>query len=245
MNQIASLDSRDLAKELADKANASLREVYEELLGRWKTLYAEQLGLNRRLSIPCFLDVRPQYFTSMNRIVFVGQETHGWWTEWNGCVAELTVSDITSFYRQIRPKLMHSYRSPYWQAIRYLASQLGILEPEASIVFTNVFPCDVDKKQAPLELHDTFRSWRVLPSELEILRPDQVIFLCGRNYARNLPTFFGSPLRESLSKTNPILAYSPENASWNGIVTLHPNYLRRAGLWQTLDKVVRLTSKTH
>jgi len=238
-------NSPEDAKALANEANARLQEAYEEVLPQWKILYAEEVRFNRRLSVPCFLDVQPQYFSATARIVFVGQQTHGWWTEWDGCAESLTVTRISDFYRETRPKLLRNYRSPYWQAIRQVAIRLPIAEPESSIVFTNIFPCDVDKKQAPLHLHETFRLWRVLPRELEVLRPDHVIFFIGRGYLSNLPYFFKSPVLGKLSTTTPILSYTPEGASWNGIVSFHPNYLRRAGLWSALDKIVHLASVPH
>ena len=128
--------SSDQAKELANEANTRLQEAYEKILPLWRTIFAKEAGLNRRLSIPCFLDVQPQYFAAATRIVFVGQETHGWWTEWNGCAASLTVPEITDFYRKERPELWQKFRSPYWQAVRKVATRLAIAEPESSIVFT-------------------------------------------------------------------------------------------------------------
>ena len=76
--------SPDQANELASEANTRLQDAYEKVLPLRKTIFAKEAGLKRCLSIPCFLDVRPQYFAAATRIVFVGQETHGWWTEWNG-----------------------------------------------------------------------------------------------------------------------------------------------------------------
>ena len=136
--------SPDQAKELANEANSRLQEAYEKILPLWKAIFAKEAELNRRLSIPCFLDVQPQYFAAASRIVFVGQETHGWWTEWNGGVASLTVPEITDFYRKERPELLRKYRSPYWQAVRKVSTHLAVTEPESSIVFTNIFPCDVE-----------------------------------------------------------------------------------------------------
>jgi hypothetical protein len=228
------------AEELAGEANARLRQTYEEILPQWKILFAKEARLNRRLSIPCFLDVQSQYFAATTRVVFVGQETHGWWTEWNGCAESLTVPEITDFYRKERPELLQKYGSPYWQAIREVATRLAIPEPESSIVFTNIFPCDEDKKQARVELHDTFREWRVLPRELAILRPDYVIFFCGRTYSGNLKFFFKRPLSGELSVRTPVLSYIPAGVTWNGFVSFHPNYLRRARLWHALDHIVQL-----
>jgi hypothetical protein len=205
--------SPDQAKELPNEANTRLQEAYEKILPQWKTIFAKEAGLSRRLSIPCFLDVQPQYFAAATRIVFVGQETHGWWTEWDGDAASLTAPEITDFYRKERPELLRKFRSPYWQAVRKVAKHLAIREPESSIVFTNIFPCDVDKRQARPELLDAFRIWRLLPDELEILRPDHVIFFCGPTYAWNLQYFFKSPLSGKLSATTPVLSYVPADVT--------------------------------
>jgi hypothetical protein len=233
----------DQAKELASEANARLQEAYEKILPQWKTIFAKEAGLNGRLSIPCFLDVQPQYFAAATRIVFVGQETHGWWTEWDGDAASLTVPEITDFYRKERPELLRKFRSPYWQAVRKVAKRLAITEPESSIVFTNIFPCDVDKRQARPELLDAFRLWRVLPDELEILRPDHVIFFSGPTYSWNLQCFFKSPLSGKLSAATPVLSYTPADVTWNGFVSYHPHYLRRAGLWRALDQIIHSVSE--
>ena len=198
--------------------------------------------MNHCLSIPCFLDVRPQYFAAARRIVFVGQETNGWWTEWNGDVASLAVTEITSFYRKARPELLQKYRSPYWRAVREITTGLAIAEPESSIVFSNIFPCDVDKKQAGSELLDAFLIWRVLPDELEVLQPDHVIFFCGPIYSWNLHCYFNSALSGKLSATTPV-SYTPADLTWNGFVSYHPHYLRRAGLWRALDQIIHSVSE--
>jgi hypothetical protein len=235
--------SPDQAKELANEANTRLQEAYERILPQWTTIFAKETGLNRRLSIPCFLDVQPQYFAAATRIVFVGQETHGWWTEWTGGAPSLTVPKITNFYREVRPQLLGKFRSPYWQAVRKVTRGLAIAEPELSTVFTNIFPCDVDKRQAGPELLDAFRQWRVLPDELEILRPDHVIFFCGPTYSWNLKCFFELPLSGKLSVATPVLSYIPADVTWNGFVSFHPNYLRRAGLWWALDQIIHSVSE--
>jgi hypothetical protein len=235
--------SPDQANELAKEANTRLQEAYEKILPLWKTTFAKEAGLSRRLSIPCFLDVQPQYFAAVTRIVFVGQETHGWWTESGGAAPSLTVPEITDFYRKMRPELLRKYRSPYWQAVRKVATQLAIAEPESSVVFSNIFPCDVDKRQAPQELLKAFRLWRVLPDELEILRPEYVIFFCGPIYSWNLQCFFKSPLLGKLYTATPVLSYIPVDVTWKGFVSFHPNYLRRARLWRALDQIVHLISE--
>lgn len=171
--------SPDQANELAKEANTRLQEAYENFAAL-EDNFRSRGRIEAPASIPCFLDVQPQYFAAATRIVFVGQETHGWWTEWSGAAPSLTVPKITDFYRKIRPELLREYRSPYWQAVRKVATQLAIAEPESSVVFSNIFPCDVDKRQAPQELLKAFRLWRVLPDELEILRPEYVIFFVDR-----------------------------------------------------------------
>ena len=54
---------------------------------------------------------------------------------------------------------------------------------------------------------------------------------------------FNSALSGRLSATTPVLSYSPADLAWNGFVSYHPHYLRRAGLWRVLDHIIHSVSE--
>jgi hypothetical protein len=224
----------------AGRVNQQLGELYAAKLEAWKALRTEQTVAGHSLSIPLFLKVSPAYLSATPKIVFVGQETHGWWTDYPCDASAITTSEIMDFYEGAWVELYDKYkRSPYWRAMRRIAEALGVSHPPRSFLFSNIFPCDLDKRQASLELIKTFQQWKILEGELSLLAPDFVIFLCGPYYAYNLEPYFGAPLPESLSKQRRWTCYRPPGHTWKGLVTYHPASLLRSGSWAVLDELVQ------
>ena len=224
----------------ADCLNQRLGALYSAKLEAWKALRNEQMALGHLLSIPLFLKVSMAYLSANPKIVFVGQETHGWWTDYPRNASTITTSEIMDFYEKEWEELFDKYkRSPYWRAMRQIAEALGVSHPSRGFLFSNIFPCDLDKRQSSLELIETFRQWKILDGELTLLAPDFVIFLCGPNYAYNLGPYFGSPLGESLSAQRRWTWYRPPGRTWKGLVTYHPASLLRSRNWGVLDELVQ------
>jgi hypothetical protein len=223
----------------ADQLNRSLEEFYSSKLDAWKQLRTGEAAAAHCLSIPLFLKISEAYLAAQPRIVFVGQETHGWWTEYKEEINTLTSGKIMDFYDTQWVELYRFYkRSPYWQAMRRIAEAFKLTEPPRSFLYSNIFPCDVDKKQAPPALLESFREWKILPRELELLKPDYVVFFCGREYYWNLKTYFGEYPKQFVTKATPLVEYDPPNQLWKGFVTYHPGYLRRSNNWECLDKII-------
>jgi hypothetical protein len=229
------------AVQEADQANEQLGAFYGTILPKWQALReqlakGERSGAEKQIpSGPFFTQVTPAYYQARQRLVFVGQESHGWIEAPDA----VSVERIRAHYMKWRLKLLSpsgstSSMSPYWQAIRQVRAKLAAGEPPESLMFANVLPCDINKKRPPKELYERLRSWKVVAKELEVLTPDAVIFFCG---SYSLQPFFGVE-PPPLSLANPFVPYRPPGASWKGIVTYHPNFLRRKKLWGVLDQIV-------
>jgi hypothetical protein len=218
--------------ELTDEANARLEELYRPRMDAWREIRAS----HPELSIPMFLKATPAYFAGNPRIVFVGQETHGWWTDCKIADDQITAAEVMDFYQGVD---MTNFRihspSPFWRAIRELGSLLGQTGYPAPVISANLFPCDVAKTRAPESLLETMRSWKLLPAELKILAPDVVIFLVGPIYAWNLSCYFGTPVEPKLSSKNLFQPYSPPEQAWKGWITYHPKRLRLSRNWAVID----------
>jgi hypothetical protein len=79
-----------------------------------EALHAEQKKAGHSLSIPLFLKVSPTYLVASPRVVFVGQETHGWWTDFPRETDTLTAGEIMNFYETVWTELFDKYkRSTY------------------------------------------------------------------------------------------------------------------------------------
>ena len=215
------------ALEQSEVGNESLERLYGPILDVWKNLKSE----GRDLSIPMFASSTPAYFAARPRIVFVGQETHGWWTNCGIESRLLTARDIMDFYQSPEINEFRARtRSPYWNAIKRIVDGINSNDFLRSILTLNLFLSDSNRGRAPDELLGFMRDWRALPQELKILGPQIVVFFAGPVYSYNLEYFFGKKLEPGLSKSNPIQEYSPEGVEWKGIVTYHPAYLRRSGI---------------
>jgi hypothetical protein len=185
--------------EQSEGANTRLAELYRPHLESWRKLKQA----NDRISIPMFLKASPAYFAARPRLMFVGQETHGWMTDCKTGYEELSVEHITDFYQGAEiTAFRQKSQSPYWRAIRKVAGEIGIQDFSHGLITSNLFPCDSNKGQAPELLLQTMREWRIVPQELEILEPEVVIFFIGPDYSYNLgvATLVENCFRRSLLK---------------------------------------------
>jgi hypothetical protein len=235
------MNSGDTLNPDACSLNLRLTELYSAKLDAWKELRAEQTRTGHCLSIPLFLKVSPAYLQASPKIIFVGQETHGWWTNYARDPGSITPAEIMDFYERTWVTLFDTYkRSPYWRAMRKVGAALGVDHPPGSFLFSNIFPCDLDRKPASPELMTTFRQWKILEGELSILAPDYVIFFCGPHYAYNLEPYFGTPLSDALSMQRSWVPYKPPGHPWTGIATYHPASLLRSRRWKVLEEIVQV-----
>jgi hypothetical protein len=220
-------------EEQSAAANARLGDLYGPVLEPWRNLRVSNPGL----SIPMFLKTTPTYFAVKPRLVFVGQETHGWWTDAGDPIA-LGATEIMDFYQgEVMTKYRLHSSSPFWRAIRKISDSLGLPQFPDSVMSANLFPCDSEKAQAPAAMLETMRSWRILPEELNILDPEVVVFFAGPVYAYNLGYYFGTPVAPSLSSKNLVQTYRPGTVGWKGWVTYHPASLQRSGHNTVLDEI--------
>jgi hypothetical protein len=228
--------SAEAEAEHSELANARLAELYRPHLESWRKLQQSNHGI----SIPMFLKSAPAYFAAKPRVLFVGQETHGWMTDCKVEVEEPSVQQIMDFYVGTKRWLHQNYRhSPYWNAVRHITAGLKINDPSDSYLVSNIFPCDVDKKQAPPELLQTFKQWGLLAGETEILEPEWIIFFCGPVYSESLGEYFREGLSRSVAKADPLIEFQPSGQSWRGLVTYHPNALQRLKLMHVLDDILQ------
>ena len=223
-------------EEQSTRANTLLEQFYEP----WLTPWRELRGANPNLSIPMFLKTTPAYFAAKPRIVFVGQETHGWWIECAVDPSALGAKEIMDFYQgEVMAKYRLHSSSPFWRAIRNISDSVGLPHFPDSVMSANLFPCDSDKTQAPAAMLETMRSWKILPEELKILGPEVVVFFAGPVYAYNLGYYFGTPVEPSLSSQNLMQTYRPETGGWKGWVTYHPASLQRSEHNAVLSEIAR------
>jgi len=168
--------------------------------------------------------------------MIVGQQTHSWF----GCLhedkgADPVVGTIQEHYRKFNLGQGKKGRSPFWQAAHKLAACLGL--PTRAFVWGNVFPCDQNKKRPKGAIAETLLKFRVLPKEIEIIKPDAVVFFTGPKYDSALDRLFPNCLSPCAEHDTRLL--SRVNLSDHSPIayrTYHPKHL-----WMKRKAYVLLT----
>lgn len=242
----------------------STRSRLHALYDAHKSAMHELEGFPRAGVEPLILmDVPEGWSRATNRVLVVGQETLGWDFE-QGSYYDWPYPPIKGFEDFLSvpnsvEAMIHGYRafefsryqpgnvnSPFWRAYRQIREAVGD-EPEGfetKVLYTNLFKTAVNgtsivKNGTIQEADDIWRaSAQLLTREIEILRPDAVVFFTGPDYDRYLELEFagvewvsvdGFSQRQISKITHPSL---PSRA----YRTYHPGYLSR-GNWHLVDQI--------
>lgn len=197
-----------------------------------------------KLSLPLLIDPAVgDYLITRPRWIAVGQETNGWGHfDLKSCV-DAWVTTALGQYRDFH--LGQDYiRSPFWAAnYRIMELSTGKGSNHTNFLWTNLVKFDEDGRRPSEQLEQVgFETFNLLPSEIEILAPDAVIFFVGPRYETRLNQIFPGMQYEQLAAFSSELVYRckhpdlPTRSFW----TYHPNYLRRSRNWAVVEKLGHL-----
>lgn len=148
---------------------------------------------SHELSSPQLLDIsapRANYIQSDYKIVFIGKETNGWFNRFERQNAGLTT--INGQYRQYLEELKkiykkhnigENYRKPIFTFIDLLTERTNQIK-NTGIILTELLRHDYNQEGASYQLavRLAYDNNYILRKEIEILRPNAVVFLTGPNY---------------------------------------------------------------
>lgn len=209
--------------------NEQLRNLYRE---NWD-VFAE--AMEKGSSAPLLLSASEAYREADPRLLFVGQETQGW--EHPGDTED-PISELMERYESFR--FGENRRgTPFWRAVHEIRKQVNPESSDASILWSNLGRVDLDNDLPSGEMLDSLLQTEVLPREIEITRPDAVVFFTGptSRYDNALRRTFDavelSETETNLHKvSHPVL---PENS----FRTYHPNYLQRDSQWNLVESIAQ------
>lgn len=206
--------------------NQSLRNLYSVALPRLRAALPHDTSVSQ----PLFLEVPEDYTRTKIRLMVVGQETFGW-----GESGRDSLHDILSTYRTF--DLGRDYRrSPFWQAAHWIHRTLNPEGPERAFLWSNLVKVDQARRRPSPQIEEAVSALELLPAEIEITRPDVVVFFTGPHYDQRLErTFPGVRLHEVVPGVRQL-----DHAAlpYHSYRTYHPAYLRRSRQWHVLDQVV-------
>ena len=173
-----------------------------------------------------------KYCHAKIKILIVGQETYGWGVD-AFCNIEKSMLGTNDF------QTASNYNnSPFWQFIKELSSSLNGEEYYTmdSVAWTNLFKLSNDKLPTYIvksnhELAQEYcKSFQTLKKEIEILKPDMVVFTTGPNYDYWLQQQFDGVQYLSVidEMTNREFArLSHKSLPTNTFRVYHPGYMNR------------------
>lgn len=175
--------------ENSDRLNRQLYNLYWEY---WPNLieYFEEINATKfGLSYPLLLYVFPGYTMARFRLMIIGKSTAGW-TRYGEDLGDDPIRKLMKEYEAFRlglGKTVDNPLSPFWCVVRYIYSRLNPDAPSLGFVWNNIIKVDQERDNVSREPEEDIaenvcRVFPVLPREIEILRPDVVIFMMGRRF---------------------------------------------------------------
>jgi hypothetical protein len=208
---------------------AKLNDFYRATLAGAKPLFDDKHL--QELSAPLLISISEAYLTAPVRIMFVGKETNGWWGKLEAYyAAEDAVSKLMKRYQQQMG--MQKWPGRFFPMLSRAARELVGAQVDA-IAWTNLLRTDWEhgkgysRNSKDFSAALTKMSQEMLKFEVELLKPDVIIFACGASYDSVIKATF--PNR---TNSNPIV----KRVLWQFEVgkilcfrSQHPQAIRRKG----------------
>lgn len=195
-----------------------LNEVYADA---WDRL-TEFKKVIPELSGPLLINIPSSYLSQKTRLMIIGQQTQGW--------SDGNISEQLSCYKKFNFGENY-YATPFWNITRKIQRALTI--DEFSIVWSNLNRCDFDGARPPHSIEKKLISLSsILTSEIEILKPDVVIFFSGPNFDWHISNNFNNPLFSTIQgfSGRELSRVEHKLLPKHTYKTYHPRYLRQSGI---------------
>jgi hypothetical protein len=225
-----------------------LVQVYETKL----VALASALPAGGGLHGPHLVDIDADgYRDARVKVMVVGQQAYDWGAPWGPNASASEIENRLADYRGFRlgrnPGGQSWMRSPFWQAAHRVYSGLNPGGPPDGFLWSNLLKIDQGKWRPEPDVVDALQAnFNVLPAEIEIARPDAVVFFTGPLYDNDLRRAFDGARHETVD----------DHATGNlahvvhGILPAatyrihHPNHLRLSRKWRLLDDLVAILRRS-
>ncbi|SIS64850.1 uracil-DNA glycosylase family protein [Salimicrobium flavidum] len=206
--------------------NQQLYELYER---KWEELQREIYALSgeERPTHPLLLKVPDEaaYEQADMKVMIVGKETN----DWEGRFGKHSLTDLQEFYADFLANDTKAKHTLFWRYPQELFSSLQE-RGSVSFVWNNIYKIGkAGKKGKPSRSVRNInqQSFQVFKEELEILKPDIVLFLTGPGYDKVLKSYLPGLTHESMAegtKREMVRCIHPSLPSI-ALRTYHPQYL--------------------
>jgi hypothetical protein len=188
-----------------------------------------------RLGNPLLIHINDEekYQNADLKIMFFGQETN----TWEGKLGDKSIDELLHTYSEFFGKgKCFRYGGQFWNAVRDYVHSIKQMAPDKNVEFAwnNLIKLGkADSKGRPeADLIEFQRKeFPVIKREIEILKPDLMIFFTGPYYDRYIADEWSDVIFSDIQnwKKRELAAIKHERLPANAFRTYHPNYLYRRG----------------
>lgn len=175
---------------------AKLNDFYRATLADVKPLFDDKHL--EELSAPLLISISAAYLAAPVRIMFVGKETNGWWGKLGAYYA--AENALTSLMQRYQKQMGESkWPGRFFQMLSRAARELAGAKVDA-IAWTNLMRTDWEQGRGYSRNSKEFSSaltemsQKMLRYEVELLKPDVIIFACGASYDSVIKAMFPNRL---------------------------------------------------
>jgi hypothetical protein len=208
--------------------NRRLAESYEKAFDRFS-------GFNgaKDVSAPLLLQVPDAYTQASRRLMVVGQQTDGWGEGYDPS----SVGALMKGYADFNLGAGKWRRTPFWRAAHELYRTLNPACPPEGFLWSNLAKVDVAGGCPPRAILERVLQWRLLPKEIDIAKPDVVVFFTGPQYDGLLRETFPAARVEAVGDYIARVTATDNSLPPHAYRTYHPKFLSFRRHWNVLSQI--------
>jgi hypothetical protein len=220
------------------KANTTLLPMSEEEIEK------NRLAVEKRTYIhgPFLCSPQEFYWNADIKIVFVGQETNGWGPKFKSVEQQMKIY----FDFEVGTKKTKSNKGPFWTTIRRIEKEVNGYKKCCASLNLNKF--DINNKTPNGDFMQKMLQFdHLIQSEIDLLKPDVVIFFTGHRFDGRLMNIFHTGITEVEGFVSDALCeIVVPNKPYRMFRTYHPGYFVRnkykdKNVKGLLEKLISLT----
>lgn len=183
------------------------------------------------VSSPLLINPCEAYFEQNIKLMVVGQQTYGW------AAGKNKIDDLLDEYNRFYFS-EENKSSPFWRTVRKLEKEICF--SDHCSIWTNVNRIDVKGDEPCGTVANLIKNFDfILRKEIEILKPNVIVFFCGRSFDDRISKLYSGFKVESVNENTESNLLAKFNAKGLPccLRTYHPKFLNMQGK-EVYDKVL-------
>lgn len=185
-----------------------LDEIYYDEFDSKKLNETFDVEMQKKISAPFLINVDKNYIEADRKILFVGKETNLWWGKLNDFIAmpdsiqilkerytaEFFGGEVKTKNSTIKTYKAEQWGNPFFTEYKKIRKEL-LGDKKGSLIWSNLLKMDFDSGKGYSKNSKNVKdivsiSKNIFRKELEILKPDIVVFATSYTYDKVIKDFF-------------------------------------------------------